>query len=340
MNANFDTNERPDEHSIHAEQTVGAPIEPAEVIEVNGTSAVEPFGTGVFMRVYTKAIQLVTDSLTSEHSKRAYKKALADFITWMTTNQKEFIKATIQEYKQTLTGSPSSINLKMSAIRKLALEAADNGYLDQQIANGIKAAKGVTVHGVRVGNWLTKKQAQALLLTPDISTFKGMRDRAILAVMIGGGLRRSEVSVLTFEHIRQLDGRWVIADMSGKGNHVRSVPIPPWVKLAIDEWSDMAQIANGYIFRAIHKGGYIQHDSITPQGIRDVVNHYGQEIDVPNLAAHDLRRTFAKLAHKGGSGLDQIQLSLGHLSIKTTEKYLGVSQNLTDAPADHLGLSL
>jgi integrase len=110
--------------------------------------------------------------------------------------------------------------------------------------------------------------------------------------------------------------------------------------LAIDEWAQSANINSDLVFRAIHKGGFIKHESMTPQAIRDVVNFYGNEIGVKELAAHDLRRTFAKLAHKGGAGLDQIQLSLGHASIKTTEKYLGVSQNLTDAPCDHLGLAL
>lgn len=286
------------------------------------------------------AIELVTNSLTSEHSKRAYSKALIDFLGWMQANQKPFTKATIQEYKQSLTGSPASINLKMSAIRKLATEAADNGLIDQQIANSVNRVSGVTAHGVRAGNWLTKQQAQDIILAPNVLTLKGLRDRAVLAVMIGGGLRRSEVAALTFDHIQQRDSRWVIVDIIGKGNRVRSVPIPSWVKLAIDEWIRAAGLSHGLVFQSVHKGGYIKHESMTPQAIRDIVKHYGAAIGLPELAAHDLRRSFAKLAHKGGSGLDQIQLSLGHASIKTTEKDLGVSQNLTDAPCDHLGLVL
>jgi integrase len=109
--------------------------------------------------------------------------------------------------------------------------------------------------------------------------------------------------------------------------------------VALDEWQGVSGIT-ARVFQAIHKGGHITHDAMTPQGIRDVVKHYGAMIGRPELAAHDLRRTYAKLAHKGGSGIDQIQLSLGHQSLKTTEKYLGVSQNLTDAPGDHLGLTL
>lgn len=287
------------------------------------------------------AVELVINSLNSEHSKRAYSRALSEFFAWREREgNPPLTKATVQQYLQTLSGNPASINLKISAIRKLATEAADNGLLDQAIADGVSRVKGIKAQGVRAGNWLTKHQAQQILTTPNIETLKGLRDRAVLAVMIGGGLRRSEAAALTFDHVQQRDGRWVIVDMTGKGNRVRSVPIPPWVKQAIDEWATSAHIASGLIFRAIHKGGYIKHESMTPQAIRDIVKLYGKRIGVPELAAHDLRRTFAKLSHKGGAGLDQIQLSLGHASIKTTEKYLGISQNLADAPCDRLGLSL
>ena len=69
-----------------------------------------------------------------------------------------------------------------------------------------------------------------------------------------------------------------------------------------------------------------------------MVRLYGESIGVPDLAPHDLRRTVAKLAHKGRAALEQIQLSLGHASVQTTERYLGVRQDLTDAPCDRLGL--
>jgi integrase len=292
----------------------------------------------------TAIIELVTNALTSEHSKRAYTRALVDFLAWR--GDRPMTKALVNEYRQSLTGSPARVNLIMSAIRKLAAEAADNGLLDPSIANGIKSAPGVSSHGVRAGNWLTKPEAQRLLIAPQLTDQDGKtdpkayRDRAILAAMIGGGLRRSEAAALTFDHIQQRDSRWVIVDIIGKGNHIRSVPIPSWVKVAIDEWRDVAGITAGHVFQALHKGGHITRNAMTPQAIRDVIKHYGEQIGKPELAAHDLRRTFAKLAHKGGAGLDQIQLSLGHASIKTTEKYLGVSQNLTDAPCDHLGLAL
>jgi site-specific recombinase XerD len=292
---------------------------------------------------YTQLIDLVTDGLTSDHSKVAYRKALVDFMGWYQDQDKPGLnKAIVQRYRTKLIESgisSSSVNLKLSAIRKLATEAADNGYLSQSIAAGIIKVPGITKSGVRTGNWLNKDDAQKLLNTPNINTLKGLRDRAILAVMIGGGLRRSEVSNLTIEHIQQRDARWVIVDIIGKRNHVRSVPIPTWCKKAIDEWTTAANIITGNIFRYFRRGNHLAGESMTDQAIQDVVKEYAAICGF-ELAAHDLRRTYAKLSYKGGAAIDQIQLSLGHLSLVTTERYLGTTQDLVDAPADHLGLHL
>lgn len=175
-------------------------------------------------------------------------------------------KATIQNYKSVLETrglAPSSINQQLSAIRKLAAEAADNGLLDPALATGIANVKGVKQAGVRAGNWLTKEQAQDLLNEPKISTLKGVRDRGILAVMIGAGLRRSEVAALSFAHLQQRDARWVIVDLVGKGNRVRTVPIPSWTKAALDAWAGQGHLSEGQVFRSIHKGGYITGENMT-----------------------------------------------------------------------------
>jgi integrase len=118
------------------------------------------------------------------------------------------------------------------------LSPPDNGLLAPEPANGITRVKGVASKGVRLGNWLTARQAQALLDAPDATTNKGLRDRAILAVLLGCRLRRSEVAALTFKHIQQRDGRWCIADLVGKHGRVRTVPT--WVKVAIDAWAAAA----------------------------------------------------------------------------------------------------
>ena len=86
----------------------------------------------------------------------------------------------------------------------------------------------------RQGTELTREQARDLLAQPDIETMEGKRDRAILAALLGCALRRSELVALKCGHIQQRDGRWVFVDLLGKGKRVRTVPIPPFVKVAID----------------------------------------------------------------------------------------------------------
>jgi len=105
----------------------------------------------------------------------------------------------------------------MSAIRRLAAEAADNGMMVPELASGISRVKGVKREGTRTGNWLTPHQAETFINLPDVATLKGKRDRALLAIMIGCGLRREETAALTLERIQQRDGRWAILDLIGKG---------------------------------------------------------------------------------------------------------------------------
>jgi site-specific recombinase XerD len=306
-------------------------------------------------------LDLVINGLTSEHSRRVYSTALFEFLTWYDEKGKPGInKATIQAYKSRLQSrnlAPSTINLKLSAVRKLIQEISDNGLMDPLMAATITGVKGIKSSGVRSGNWLTREQAQALINAPDIRTFSGIRDRAVLAVMIGCGLRRSEVSRLTYAHIQQREGRWAVVDLVGKGKRVRTVPMPPWSKVALDVWVRQLEARIGHfstdqrVFRAINKADrlsgvrkasdFSRSDGfMSDQAIADVVKLYCEQLGYTNVAAHDLRRTFAKLARKGGAEIDQIQLSLGHASIQTTERYLGTQQDMNDAPADRLGLEL
>ncbi len=293
---------------------------------------------------YEEIIHLVTDGMTSEHSRRAYGKALRDFLAWHDAlGRPALSKALVQRYRLKLQDdglSPSTINQRMSAIRKLAAEAADNGLLDQTLANGIKAVQGVRTEGKRAGNWLIKAQAQALLNAPDTSSLKGKRDQALLAVLLGCGLRRQEAAHLTLEHIQQREGRWAIVDLVGKRNKYRTVPMASWVKAALDNWTTAAGITEGRVFRSFRKGDHLVGDTMTSQSIWEIVTDYAEQVGLENIAPHDLRRTYAKLAHKGGAAIEQISLNLGHSSIQVTENYLGVDLDLTDSPSDRLGLRL
>lgn len=288
-------------------------------------------------------INLVCNAVTSDHTRRAYSRALTEFIAWhSSTGQQGFSKATVQAHVTALRAagvSASSINQRLTAIRKLAGELADNGVIDHSAAQAISRAEGVRVEGKRLGNWLTREQAQQLLGLPNVATVKGLRDRAILAVLLGCGLRREECTGLSVGNIQQREGRWVIVDLVGKRSKTRSVPMPSWCKYAIDAYLLAAGVADGVLFRSVRRGDHITAQGMTAQAVFDVVKDYAALIGV-DVRPHDLRRTFAKLAHKGNAPIEQIQLSLGHSSVQTTERYIGVQQDLSSAPCDALGLKI
>ena len=288
--------------------------------------------------------KVVLDAVESGNTKAAYKRALRDFVTWYADqDQPELNKATVQAYFAYLKANGAGagvINQRRSAINKLMTEAADNGALDPNMLTGILRIKGMRREGQRLGNWLNKEQVTDLVKAPDITKLKGMRDRAILAILVGCSLRREECAGLTFDHVQQREGRWVILNLVGKRRKTRTVPIPPWAKVELDCWTKAAGIDNGFIFRSINRGGNLSGDSITAQALHDVVTGYSEQALGFRIAPHDLRRTGAKLSYKAGAAIDQISLTLGHSSIKTTEIYLGLRQDLTDAPCDKWSIDL
>ena len=160
----------------------------------------------------------------------------------------------------------------------------------------------------------------------------------LLALLVGSGLRRGELAGLEFSAIAQREGRWAIVDLVGKHGRVRTVPMPSWAKTALDGWAAAAGIDSGSVLRRVSKGGRVGPGPLGAQSIFETVVSYARKAGLGKITPHDLRRTFAKLAHLGRAPLEQIQISLGHASIQTTERYLGLKQNLHDAPCDRLGL--
>ena len=289
-----------------------------------------------------RIVMLVVDAVRSDRSKRAYAHAVAEYLQWCATRDLRVLwKPSVQQYRSALERrglAPSSINVALSAIRKLAAEASDTGYLAPEIAASIARVKGSRISGQRIGTWLTVQEAQRFLALPDEKSNKGKRDRVIVAFLVGCGLRREELVHLSFEDVQERDGRQVIVDLSGKGKRIRSVPIAPWAKPLVEEWAEAVGEACGPIVRRISKRGVISSKPITAQAIYKIIKQYAEQLGRSRIAPHDLRRTFAHLAYRGGAPLEQVQLSLGHASLRTTERYLGVQQNLADAPADRLGL--
>jgi integrase len=281
-------------------------------------------------------------TLGSPDSKRAYEFAVDHFVAWYCSEPRlAFNKTVVLRYRLELEGrrlAPATINLRLAAVRRLAFEAADTGLLSPELAAGIARVKGAKRIGVRLGNWLTADQSRNLLAAPDVQTLKGRRDRAILALMLGCGLRRGEVAGLKVDHLQQREEHWVIADLIGKAAHIRTVPVPDWVKAAVDLWLKSAAITHARIFRCVTRKGSVWGEGITEKVIWHLVKENAGRAGIANLSPHDCRRTCARLCHAAGGELEQIQFLLGHVSVETTERYLGCKQRLRSAVNDRIGI--
>src|SRR3954470_18804759 len=197
----------------------------------------------------------VLNSLTSASGQRKYDHAITEFVAWYCSEPRlAFNRTVVLRYRIHLEQrhyAPATINLRLAAVRRVAYEAADAGLLSPELAAGIRRVKGVRRLGVRLGNWLTPEQGRRLLQSSAPSTPRELRDHAMVAMLIGCGLRRAELLALRVESIQQREEHWVIADLVGKVCHVRTVPIPIWVKSTVDAWLASAAITRGPVFRAI-----------------------------------------------------------------------------------------
>jgi integrase len=217
----------------------------------------------------------VLNTLTSKSGQRSYDRAITDFVDWYCSEPRlAFNRTVVLRYRIYLEQkhyAATTINLRLAAVRRVAYEAADSGLLSPELAAGIRRVKGVRRIGVRIGNWLTAEQSKRLLAGADRESLPGKRNYAMLAMLIGCGLRRGELLPLRVNSIQLREEHWVIADLLGKAGHIRTVPIPAWVKAGIDEWKNAAGITDGALFRSINKAGRIWGTGMTPKVLWEIV---------------------------------------------------------------------
>ena len=170
----------------------------------------------------------VLNSLGSLQSRRSYGRAMKEFITWYCSEPRLALnRSVVLRYRMRLENmrlAAATINVRLAAVRRLATEAADSGLLSPDLIAGIRRVRGVKQLGRRIGNWLTPEEGQRLLSAVPTDRLRGKRDAAMLGLLIGCGLRRSELVELNVDQIQQREGHWVIIDLIGKGGRLRTVP--------------------------------------------------------------------------------------------------------------------
>ena len=179
--------------------------------------------------------------------------------------------------------SASSVNQRLSAVRSLLRQAAGRGALSREEAIELASVPNVKQAGQRLGKWLTEKEAGRLISIPDINTVLGIRNRAILALLVACGVRRDELVRLQISHLQLREGRWVLLDIQGKGKRLRTVPVPHWVKRLLDRWLNESGITEGPLFRTLRKGGALgPAQPLSDDSIYTLVRSSGAAIGHPD----------------------------------------------------------
>jgi integrase len=247
--------------------------------------------------------ELAVMSLGSPSSRRNYLRPIRLFLASGLPLNREGVQAWLRSLKLSRAG-PVTVNVSLAAVRLLAREANARGMISDVDLGALERIRGVKRSGERLGNWLELPAIEMLL-----EAAKSPRDRALLACMVGCGLRRAEVCALQWEQWQQRGGRWVWADIRGKGGRVRSVPAPEWVAEIVNAWKDQT---NSVILFAF-----------TPDTAYAIVRDTARLAGLGEVRPHDLRRTCARAMRAAGASLEQIQYTLGHANIQTTMRYIG-----------------
>lgn len=192
--------------------------------------------------------------------------------------------------------------------------------------------------GTKTHIWLSQVEADKLRKSCSGEDDRGVRDRAVLGLMTGAGLRCAEASQARFDDLVMvpIDGEIRTAiNVTGKGAKDRTIPLSGELAAIIERWGARIGAKRGRIARAIAPDGRIRK-SMSTVAIFDMVRKHGEVIGRPELAPHDLRRTFAQLAYEAGIPVTQISVLLGHASVATTQRYLNLSIDYKRTASDFI----
>lgn len=285
-----------------------------------------------------RLITLVTNGLTSEHSRRAYREKLTTFLAFCAARSLPFTREAVQAYRAHLEDAgkrASTINVSLAAIKTLAKEALLAGNIDRQTHDAIREVKSIRSLGSSCGVWLNKNQMRALLAAPDRSTLAGRRDYCLFAVLLGCGLRRSEAAGLMCDQIQRRADRLCIVDILGKGGRMRTLPLPTFSWEGVEAWA--REVGSGYLLRSITRKGVLG-ERLDDTGVQYIVHEYAKRLGLKGLAPHSLRRSWAEACLKGGAQLREIQKCLGHESLQTTQRYFSRGVDLENPACEMLGI--
>jgi site-specific recombinase XerD len=257
--------------------------------------------------------------------------ALQQYADGLKSSRKQFLKSALRlmtlGIEQDMKAGATPQNLKQTQAALLRLEA-------------MRSAVQVPQHkGTKAHTWLSQMQVKDITALCD-ETLEGKRDWIVLGLLLGAGLRREELATLTFDALKQQPTKTGkmrdVLEVTGKGGKTRVIPINEKLGSHLREWKEI--VGGGFVARSLGMKKELGQ-SMSAVAIFHLVNKYGKQIGMDELAPHDLRRTYAQLGYEAGVPLTQISTLLGHSSVATTQKYLDLSLDLEKTASDFVPLS-
>jgi len=215
--------------------------------------------------------------------------------------------------------APASVNATLSALRGVARASWQLGRMTAEDYHRIAGVKNVRGSRLPAGRALTPGEISALLdACAGDETAAGARDAAVIALLYGAGLRRSEAAALDLTHY---DSKAIELKVRGKGNTERLVPLEAGGAAALNDWLNVRGVTVGPLLCPVRKGGKVEIRRMSAQAIYDALLKRGREARIPSLSPHDLRRTFASDLLDVSGDVSAVQKLLGHANVQTTMRY-------------------
>lgn len=289
---------------------------------------------------FTQANTTLQLNVLSAQSKRAYASDTLVFRRWLDDQGiidiQQINYDVMLQYRQYLYEhyAVATVGRRFVVARRLLEMAKRKNLIDYNPAADVEIKGSSNASSPHTA--LTKKQVRKLLAVVDTSTPLGKRDYAMIQLLIGDGLRRFELVAARIGDISEKQELPVLTIQHGKGNERRDNVLRPDVYEAIWDYLEAAGRLNDSpdspLFTGFRKGNHATDRAITDGQVCDIIKSYAEKAGL-RVTPHDLRATFATLAHDAGAKLVDIQHHLGHKSPATTERYISRKQHLIHSPA-------
>lgn len=276
----------------------------------------------------SKPALMYLGELHTEYSKRTMRSALNLFARWggaeslLDVEWAKLTPVAVSSFmRQQLSAGKSavSVNLYLCALKGVAKAAWQLELLNHDALDRIRSIKQVRVSRLPVGRSLSYAESAALLSAAAGDDPQKIRDRAILTLFLGCGLRRAEICSLQMDKVDLFDGT---IQLIGKGNKERKAFLTPDMQKTLAAWLDVRTDVPGYLFGNFTVSRRLRLDRpLNPSSLSRILKKYCDVAGVDPVTPHDLRRTFATRLIDKNVDLVTVKNLMGHASITTTSLY-------------------